>query len=69
MIGVFNAGEGWLWLGLSRSLSSSFFLKKNGLMSLMEERLGCGLVSRGLSRLLFYKKKMIGVLNAVEGWL
>ena len=38
-------------------------------MSLVRERLGCGLVSRGLSRLLFYKKKMIGVFNAEEAWL
>ena len=29
MIRVFNAGEGWLWLGLLRSLSCSFFVKNN----------------------------------------
>ena len=34
----------------------------------MRERLGCGLVSRGLSRFLFYKN-LIGVFNAGEAWL
>ena len=29
MIGVFNAGEGWLWLGILRSFSCSFFVKNN----------------------------------------
>ena len=29
MIGVFNAGEAWQWLGLPRSLLSSFFVKNN----------------------------------------
>ena len=45
-IGVFEAREAWLWVGLSGSLSSSFYIV-NLLVFLRRVGLGCGLVSRG----------------------